>query len=263
MIRIISLLIIWLFIEQIFSHNTQIFDDGVDTKINPYSAYGSLKENGENVELNYSFNEDNSTLTFPLIDHNDEEMATYVKVRFASNPDEEKIMLLDIGTYMSVLFHRDMLNTTTTITYRRESFSAIIKQGEEIIISGYNGPYNQKEPEYKNFTMKLDIGHALLESDQKKRIKYDGIIGLASVANNIYSFSFVQALYNYGYIISESFRFNEVYLNSSAEIYQSSITFGFSQPLSESDYLIVNNTLPKIPDSDISTYNIEGYLLLY
>lgn len=97
---------------------------------------------------------------------------------------------------------------------------------------------------------------------KNKRYKYDGIIGLAAVANNILSFSFTRQLLQNGYIKSESFRFNEVYLNASAEIYQSSITFGFTHLLSSDDYLIVNNTLPKLPDADISTYNIYRAVLL-
>ena len=55
-----------------------------------------------------------------------------------------------------------------------------------------------------------------------------------------------------GHIKSESFKFNEVYLNTTSEIYESSITFGFTEILSDSVYLFTNNTLPTLLDSDIA-----------
>ena len=258
--KILTVIAVFLAIKQILAYSSEIFDDGMETKFNPFSVKGIYEDDiGQTILPN---SDDDETLTFQLFDINDEEMATYMKIRFASNPDEEKTMLLDTSSFMTVLFHRDTLNATTTITYRDDSFSAIIKQNEEIIVSGYNGPYNQKNPAIHNYKMRLDIGHALLEADQKQKFSFDGIIGLASVSNNVLTFSFMRQLLDNGYIKSESFRFNEVYLNTSAEIYQSSITFGFPHLLNSDDYLIINNTLPKLPDSDISKYNIYRAVLL-
>ena len=66
-------------------------------------------------------NGDESTVTFQLFDVDEEEMATYIKCRFTSEPDEEKVMLLDLSSYMTVLFHKENIDYTTQITYRNKS----------------------------------------------------------------------------------------------------------------------------------------------
>ena len=64
------------------------------------------------------------------------------------------------------------------------------------------------------------------------------------------------------YIESESYRFNPVYLNSSAEQYMSSITFGFIYAPSESTYLLTNNTLPTLPTTDFVQNYVYREVLL-
>ena len=133
-------------------------------------------------------NGDESTITFKLLDVDEEEMSTYIKCRFSSDPDVEKIMLLDISSYMTVLFHHDPIEATTSITYRDRKYDANM-QNEEIVLNGYSGPYNQRNPPMKEYKMSLDVGHIVLKGDEKRRFNHDGIIGLASVTNEIDNYS--------------------------------------------------------------------------
>ena len=135
-------------------------------------------------------------------------------------------------------------------------------KNEEITFSGYTGPYNQKNPILKDYKITLDVGHVVLSNDEKRRFNHDGIIGLASVSNDLDNYLFISAMLLNGYIKAESYRFNEVYLNPSSEIYQSSITFGFTEMLSDSIYLFTNNTLPDLQLSDITNNIIYHPVLM-
>lgn len=201
------------------------------------------------------FRDDNFTINFPLIDVYDDEMATYVRARIG-NDEAEKILVVDISSYMTIIYETEPVNATTHITYRSGPMDAYINN-DFITIKGYKGAYDNKNPEYQDFTVMIDIAHVNLNTNRK--LAHDGVLGLASITNQgASSFSFLQKLVQERVIKAESYRFNEVYLNSSAEQYQSSITLGFTRLPSDSDYLLTNNSIPALSQSDFS--NKHAYL---
>ena len=151
-------------------------------------------------------------------------------------------MMDEFSTYF---LEKDSLNDSP--------LDALLQQ-QDVTITGFKGPLDQEEPEYQDFTVRYEVARVIYRPEEP--LKHDGVLGIASIANSgSLSRSFIEKLEDNNIIKTESFRFNDVFLNSSAEQYQSSITFGFTQMPSTSDYLLTANPIPEFTRTEFNRRN--------
>jgi hypothetical protein len=212
------------------------------------------------VEIVKDFTDDNDTVTFNLYDLYDDEMATYIKVTLGVD-QVEKTLLVDISTYMTIIFEPDTFETDRTIFYRDPTPLNAKFITENLVVSGFLGPSDQREPELKDFSVSYSIAHVVYEPDSD--IKHDGILGIASITNSGAStLSFFQKMVQKGIFKTESFMFSDVALNTTVEQYQSKITFGFSGLPGSDDYLMTDNPIPSFSSTDFNSRKSYQTLLL-
>jgi len=203
--------------------------------------------------------DDNNTVNFPLFDVYDNEMATFVEA-YIGNSTEPITLIVDISSYMTIIYETDTIEPKTQITYRGGPTGAILGS-DYVNIRGYKGAHDQEEPQFQDFKVLIDIARVNINSTEP--LKHQGVLGMASIANSKSKpYSFLQTLVRKGLIATESYRFNEVFLNTTAEQYQSSFTLGFSELPSKKDYLLTNNTLPRIQDSEFNVKKVYQPLLV-
>lgn len=105
--------------------------------------------------------EDNATVSFKLFDLYDNEMATYVRAKVGDS-DIDRYLLLDISSYMTIVYNTETINATNKINYRGESYECDITT-DSVSTFGYHGSYDTDEPDELEYTIEIEVAHINLD----------------------------------------------------------------------------------------------------
>jgi hypothetical protein len=106
--------------------------------------------------------EDNATLTFQLFDIYDNEMASFMRVRMGDS-DIDKLLLIDISSFMTIIYDTETINVTNKISYRGDTYECDIRNKEPFTTYAYHGAYDTQDPEIKEYTIDLEVAHINLD----------------------------------------------------------------------------------------------------
>lgn len=103
--------------------------------------------------------EDNATVTFKLVDVYANEMATYIT---ATINDIDRLLLVDISSYMTIIYENEQITPTYKLTYRGKSYDSEIKRGY-MTVYGYHGPYDTENPNIQPYTVDIEMAHVNID----------------------------------------------------------------------------------------------------